>query len=62
MSKGLQMKYFVLNPTKKDAYGIASREALTMYAMSINRENSDLADDIREWLTRLAKERGGGDG
>lgn len=47
---GLIMKYFVLNPTKKDAYGIASRMALLSYADSIEEENPALSEDIRVWV------------
>ena len=50
---GLTMKYFVLNPTKQDAYGMVSREALEAYANSIRSINSELAEDIRLWLARL---------
>ena len=46
---GLQMKYFVLNPTKKDSYGAASREAILQYANVIRHENPVLAQDLIEW-------------
>ncbi len=55
MSEGLKMKYFVLNPTKKDAYGTASCEALLAYANSIEPTNYDLASDLREWVRREAE-------
>ena len=47
---GLQMKYFVLNPNKKDRYGQASRVALRAYARSIMKENPALTQDIIKWL------------
>lgn len=46
---GLQMKYFVLNPTKRDTYGKASRHAMMRYAEVIERENPQLAADLRAW-------------
>lgn len=53
MSKGLQMKYFVLNPSKQDAYGKASRSAMLLYAISIEEENKELASDLRQWVHNL---------
>ena len=50
---GLQMKYFVLNPSKQDDYGIASREAIRVYAGEIAHENSGLADDLLNWILNL---------
>jgi len=47
---GLQLKYFVLNPTKDDAYGEASRKALLAYADAIQDENHELAYDVRHWV------------
>ena len=47
---GLKMKYFVLNPYKKNAYGEASRDALRAYVKSILRSNSKLAEDLLAWL------------
>lgn len=55
---GLLMKYFVLSPTKADAYGKASREAMLVYAASIASENRALADDLFAWLKRLEQEVG----
>lgn len=49
-NEGLTMKYFVLNPNKKDAYGLASRHAILMYASHIQHENPKLAEDLREWI------------
>ena len=48
---GLKMKYFVLNPTKDDHYGQASRQALRAYALSIAGVNPSLADDLRKWAS-----------
>ncbi len=50
---GLEMKYFTLNPNKQDDYGIASREALRIYAIAIRHENSQLADDLLNWVENL---------
>ena len=47
---GLKMKYFVLNPNKKDEYGRASRAALQEYASHIRRENPELASDLMKWV------------
>lgn len=54
---GLEMKYFVLNPRKHDAYGIASRQAIREYARIIFHENPELAADLEAWLADLAAER-----
>jgi hypothetical protein len=48
---GLKMKYFVLNPTKKDAHGHASRQAMRTYADCIEKENPELAEDLRQWAS-----------
>jgi len=50
---GLVMKYFVLNPSKQDNYGSASREAMKAYASEIRPENPQLADDLLKWITDL---------
>ena len=50
---GLRMKYFVLKPRSKtrfDAYAIASRCAMRTYAECIENENSELAQDLRNWI------------
>ena len=49
---GLLMKYFVLKPKGKDMYAIASRAALRAYARIIERENKQMAVDLREWADR----------
>jgi len=49
----LFMKYFVLSPTKIDAHGQASRDALLEYATSITNTDSALADDINNWLYKI---------
>lgn len=53
MNNGLLMKYFVLNPTKNDAYGKASRKAMKAYAVSIFDENEGLAKDLVQWIESL---------
>lgn len=50
---GLQMKYFVLNPTKNDAYGLASRMAILAYATQIYSTNQQLATELRKWVTDI---------
>jgi hypothetical protein len=52
MSDGLQMKYFVLKPKGKDAYAVASREAMRRYATEIDSDNPVLADELRDWADR----------
>jgi hypothetical protein len=47
--EGLKLKYFVLNPTKDDVYGKASRAALMAYATAIEGTNRELAYDLRLW-------------
>ena len=47
---GLKMKYFVLNPNKKDDYGRASRAALQQYASHIRKENPELCNDLMKWV------------
>jgi len=46
---GLQMKYFVLKPSGNDKYAEASRKAMRAYAMTIQNENPELAEDLRKW-------------
>lgn len=48
--EGLLLKYFVLNPNKKDEYGKASRFAIIIYARSIQYENPELANDLEKWI------------
>ena len=50
MTDGLQMKYFVLNPAKDDAYGEASRKAMLAYSAAIMQENPELATDLFDWV------------
>ena len=47
---GLQLKYFVLNPTKNDAFGEASRAAMDTFAATIRSTNPQLAADISSWV------------
>lgn len=56
---GLKMKYFVLNPTKDDAYGHASRQAMRAYAKCIMPENEKLAEDLFQWASDAETESGG---
>ena len=53
---GLMMKYFVLNPTKADAYGDASREALVAYRDAVMDLNPTLARDLTRWLRQIEQE------
>jgi hypothetical protein len=54
---GLEMKYFVLNPNKDDAYGQASREAVFAYAESIKDENPKLSRQLKLWRIRIISKR-----
>jgi len=55
--KGLEMKYFVLNPNSKDSHhALASRAAIRVYAMSITAINENLADDLKRWVNKIVKE------
>ena len=47
---GLKMKYFVLNPHKKDAFGSASRRAILEYARVIRKKNKNLAEELESWI------------
>ena len=46
---GLKMKYFVLKPSLKNAYGKASMKALETYEIEIASTNPRLAEDLRMW-------------
>jgi hypothetical protein len=50
---GLTMKYFVLNPNKNDAYGLASRNAISTYRDFIQKENPKLAEDLTAWIALI---------
>ena len=54
---GLIMKYFVLTPTKDDAYGHASRQAMRTYAKEIYTENPILSDDLFQWASDAETEK-----
>jgi len=56
---GLMMKYFVLNPTKNDAYGKASRSAIFAYSVVIADKNPELAKDLRDWIARIENPKSG---
>ena len=53
--KGLQLKYFVLEPEKDNDYGVASRQAMSVFASVIHMENPELADDLEKWIKRINK-------
>ena len=53
---GLMLKYFVLSPLKNDAYGRASRLAMITYAKEIEKENPELAEDLRKWIGSIIDE------
>ena len=50
---GLVMKYFVLNPTKNDAYGRASNQAIRAYAKAIAPTNPEFANDLMNWMDKI---------
>lgn len=54
--KGLFIKYFILNPTKDDLNGEASREAMLRYAEIIEIEQPNLSNDLRRWHTQCVKD------
>ncbi len=54
--RGLHLKYFVLNPLKRNPYGHASRIAIKAYALHIKTENPELAANLISWLRRLEEE------
>lgn len=55
---GLVMRHFTLSPTKDDAYGRASREALRAYALLIVETNPRLAGDLTAWVGEIEVEHG----
>ena len=57
--EGLKMKYFVLNPTKDDDYGVASRNAIRTYAKSIKKTNAQLASELENWVNGIISEPSG---
>jgi len=59
MSNGLEMKYFVLNPNKRNAYGAASRMALRTYAEEIDSTNTKLSQDIETWVFGISEDIAG---
>jgi len=50
--EGLQMKYFVLKPKGNDRYAQAARKAMRAYALHIQNENIDLANQMRDWVKK----------
>lgn len=53
---GLKMKYFVLNPNKRDIYGEASRRAIAIYSETINDKNKKLSRDLLAWMCTIDHE------
>lgn len=52
--KGLYTKYFVLNPNSKSlVHRTASRLAILVYAHIIESDESELADDLKNWMYDL---------
>ena len=52
---GIELKYFVLKPKSKtadDVYAMASRNAIRVYADTIEEENYELAFDLRQWANK----------
>lgn len=50
MSKGLQIKYFVLNPTSSDSeFAYASIEGMRAFAERIAASNPELCRDLLSW-------------
>lgn len=56
--KGLKLKHFVLEPTRKDGYGKAARYAILTYADIIKPANPELANDLREWVLKIESHQG----
>jgi len=54
--KGLKLKYFVLNPNKRNCHGKASRLAIKIYAKEIRPENPVFAHDLDEWISGIEKD------
>ena len=54
--RGLHLKYFVLNPLKRNPSGNASRIAIKAYAHEITKENPELAANLISWLRRIEEE------
>lgn len=49
------MKYFVLKPAGDSPYHHASRAAMHKYAFFIEKQNPELAKELREWATKEEK-------
>lgn len=56
--RGLKMKHFVLEPTRTDGYGKASRYAMLTYADLIAPKNPEMAADLREWVLEVESHQG----
>lgn len=48
--EGLFLKYFVLKPSGDDIYAKASRQAMEAYADVIEKENPEMAINLRHWV------------
>ncbi len=55
----LVMKYFVLNPNKKDTFGKASRMAMLKYAEIIADKAPDFAESIKNWVLSIQVKHAG---
>jgi hypothetical protein len=54
----MKAKYFVLNPEKKgpdDEYAVAARIAMLTYAEKILKIDSDLSQEIIDWVRELVE-------
>jgi len=47
------MRYFILDPTREDEYGLASRDAIDIYAGSIKRIDPKLSKSLFDWLKKI---------
>lgn len=57
-TRGIKMKYFVLNPHSKrpgDSYARASRKAMVAYADEIKQTDSQMCEDLIGWVLVEAK-------
>ncbi len=57
--RGIDMKYFVLNPNKRDRHGEASRKAIRTYARFFEKENLELFIDLNAWMDKIEEEEKG---
>lgn len=52
---GLYMRYFVMNPHKKDKWGKASRIGIMNYAFSLSKTDPVLHNELTKWITDIRK-------